>query len=788
MSFMKAHSINSLYRLFVILAFLILLILNLLMFYALYNQRLIIASEQNRYQSIKTILVLLENSENLTKIARLYTLTGKKKYRDYFYDLLAIRDGKVPPPPNYSPFYWDYVIGGKVPHQPIPPSLRIKNQIEQLGFTDYELTLLKKAKAKTNALTNMEQEAIDLMDQSKGGVNNISTNSPMSKARNLLHSSLYLETKSEFLEPLEQFQLAVDLRTAEGLNQLQKKQQFVFLTIQLILLLALVLCLIIYRYTKQNVAKPIAKLRHQAEMVSLGNYNIRNKIESKNELEILGETMNTMCAHIEDDIDEREHLVNLLSKSEARFRNALECAPIGMAIRGLDGTVLQANQSLSDLLGYSPKEMKELTNSNLIHPDDITLVEETEQQLIHGKIESKQQEVRLVHKHGSTLWCLLSESLILDHQGNPNGLITQINDISRWKHDEQEKAQMHKQMSNALVVLKLRDKENAYLNKMNEMLLTCHNAEEAYEIIFITAKNLFSELSGGLAMYNHNNETMETLYQWGEDHNLKTEFLRKECWALRNGNIYHIKYPEHSMLCSHFQTPPSGSYTDFPLLVNENTIGLLTISCPKGESLGNKKQLAITFSENIKLALANIHLREALRHQATRDGLTGLYNRRYLDETLPRELEQLKRDNYFLTLAIIDIDDFKSCNDQYGHDAGDEVLKFIGKELQQGIRAGDIPCRFGGDEFVILFINAESETAKNRVDEIISRINSTRIQFQDEALPQIHLSAGLATAPDYAVSADELMRAADDALYKAKKSGKNCVQVYNLKKMQLKQT
>ncbi|WP_133127645.1 diguanylate cyclase [Legionella nagasakiensis] len=567
-------------------------------------------------------------------------------------------------------------------------------------------------------------------------------------------------------------------KRAQEFTTLHTRQQNILYIFQIVILFALLLCIRAYRYTSRHIVYPIQELHQQAEKVANGDYSIRNDIRAKNELETLGHTFNKMCGFIEKDIRNQKKLTELLQQSEERFRNAVEHAPIGMSIKTLAGKLLQGNHALCETLGYDKEEIKQLTNKDIIHPEDLTKEEALEQRLIHGEIKQYQHESRYLHKDGHVVWVLLNASLIHDSHGNPLNVISQIQDISPRKQDEKTMAALNEQMSVTLVELRQREHENILLNKMNELLLTCQDAEEAYSIIYIMAKELFPSLSGGLSIYNKTQGQLATVRQWGEHRILQSEFLPNDCWALRNGNMYVVDNTENSILCRHYTTIPTGGYIHLPLLVRGETIGLLDLHCLK-KSINNKQQqLAITFSENIKLALANIYLREALRFQAIRDVLTGLFNRRYLDETLPRELEQIKRHKSLLSIAMIDIDGFKKLNDEYGHEAGDEALKFVGSHLQQAIRAGDIVCRLGGDEFVIILIDARLNDARQRIEQLCEQIKNSQLHLQGHLLPQITLSAGIAEAPTHADKAEGLMSAADEALYAAKKSGKDTVKIY----------
>lgn len=182
-------------------------------------------------------------------------------------------------------------------------------------------------------------------------------------------------------------------------------------------------------------------------------------------------------------------------------------------------------------------------------------------------------------------------------------------------------------------------------------------------------------------------------------------------------------------------------------------------------------------NERLRAQLAEIETLQAdLRDEAIRDSLTGLFNRRYLDETLERELARAARDQVPVSAVMLDIDHFKDFNDMYGHKAGDDVLQALGRLLRAQTRTGDIACRYGGEEFVIIMPGASSAVALRRAEQWRGAFESVKIPFQDQLL-HTTFSGGAATFPDDGATAEDVLRAADLALYASKAGGRNCVSV-----------
>jgi diguanylate cyclase len=171
-------------------------------------------------------------------------------------------------------------------------------------------------------------------------------------------------------------------------------------------------------------------------------------------------------------------------------------------------------------------------------------------------------------------------------------------------------------------------------------------------------------------------------------------------------------------------------------------------------------------------------LQEKLREQANRDSLTGLFNRRYLEGTLERELARCKREGAPLTMLLLDIDHFKLVNDTYGHQAGDEVLRVFARALQESARAEDIVCRYGGEEFLLVLPKMPWSIARGRATQLLELFRRTTVSFESLRIP-VTTSIGIAAVPDHATSVENLIRCADQALYRAKSTGRDRAVAFN---------
>jgi len=168
-------------------------------------------------------------------------------------------------------------------------------------------------------------------------------------------------------------------------------------------------------------------------------------------------------------------------------------------------------------------------------------------------------------------------------------------------------------------------------------------------------------------------------------------------------------------------------------------------------------------------------LQQGLKEQAVRDALTGLFNRRYLDETLERVLAHMTLMGQPVSLVMLDVDHFKSINDTYGHKMGDRVLAVLGEILADSFRSGDIICRYGGEEFIAVLPGSPLEDARIKCEELRQELAATPIPLEHGHELYITISMGVATCPDHGCAEEGLLQQADAALYTAKAAGRNRV-------------
>ncbi|MBN6152504.1 GGDEF domain-containing protein [Xanthomonas sp. AmX2] len=319
------------------------------------------------------------------------------------------------------------------------------------------------------------------------------------------------------------------------------------------------------------------------------------------------------------------------------------------------------------------------------------------------------------------------------------------------------------------------------LSRYTGMLQSCLDAEEALAVTARMLASLMPEAGGQVYLLRASKDRAETIVGWGEAAaRSEAAVAPQDCWALRRGKTHCVHDLRRDPACPHVDGAADTAINTacIPLSAQGTQLGFVFLSA---HGTGPLPRLAIAeaAAEQLSLALSNLRLRESLRLQSIRDPLTGLYNRRYLEESLNHELARCARRAMPLSLLMLDVDHFKSFNDLHGHSGGDALLAGFGQMLASRLRGEDIACRYGGEEFTVILPETSAEEALLIAEQLRGAAQQLSIALDGKALPSVTISVGLASYSRDGVVATTLLRKADAALYRAKRSGRNQVQPFD---------
>lgn len=371
----------------------------------------------------------------------------------------------------------------------------------------------------------------------------------------------------------------------------------------------------------------------------------------------------------------------------------------------------------------------------------------------------------------------------------PDGPLTicSVRDVS-----EQTEARVVLEAANQKLIagmnaLKQRSDELRGLTELGELLHGCVTEAEANGIISRLVGKLLPHTVGAVYLLNPSRNLLQSTSTWGgEAASLAPLFAPEDCWALRRGRLYAGRDMSSTVQCNHVN-PRHCGYLCVPMLAQGDILGILHVFVPLREDTAqgadeeagtdSMRLLVIAVAEQIGVALANLRLRAELRSQSIRDPLTGLYNRRFMEEALDRELARASQARCRVSLVAIDLDHFKQLNDSLGHEGGDLVLREIGALLRRHLRGGDLACRFGGEELLIILPETGVDEAAALAEKMRRRIEDLAITLRGQALRKVTASFGVAEYPGHGANQEELLKAADAALYRAKSAGRNQIAV-----------
>jgi diguanylate cyclase (GGDEF)-like protein len=315
------------------------------------------------------------------------------------------------------------------------------------------------------------------------------------------------------------------------------------------------------------------------------------------------------------------------------------------------------------------------------------------------------------------------------------------------------------------------------LGRMANRLPGSSDEGEFVDVIERFAPQILPGAHGALYLLSNSQTILRRIGEWNEPLGSAAEFAPTECWGLRRGQPHVIADASSDIVCRHVDAEQLTGYRCLPLVAQGETVGLFYLEQRQSEVAVNDQDLR-ALTETVALSLVNLRLREKLRSQSIRDPLTGLFNRRYLEESLELECSRAERSMQPISIVMVDVDHFKRFNDTFSHEAGDVVLKNIGELLRRSVRQGDVACRYGGEEFVLVLPGTSASEALAVAERVREGAHRLEIVYRNQALGKITVSLGVAVYPTAGETPAELIDAADQMLYAAKNAGRDRVAIF----------
>jgi diguanylate cyclase (GGDEF)-like protein/PAS domain S-box-containing protein len=508
------------------------------------------------------------------------------------------------------------------------------------------------------------------------------------------------------------------------------------------------------------------------------------------------------------DITQKKQTESALRETERRFREILEKVYLFAVMLDTTGKITFCNEYLLDATNWSQKEVLGQNWFRFFLPEETASRDQEYTRAIQQGVLVSRHENEIITRDNKILLVAWSNILLRDTDGNVIGSASVGEDITerrRAQQSEREQRMFAEALYDTAAAITSTLNFEEVLDRILENLDSAVETDSANISLIERGKVRFVRAKGYNKFGISNDDILNLKFSVNSVKNLKEMYQSKQPVCIPDTRVY-----------PGWKDVPTSrwirSYIGAPIVVKEKVVGFINIDSATPGFFGSLQaerlrafslQAAISIentslytkslheleerkraqaklwraNKKLKLQLAEIEaLQVKLREQAIRDALTGLFNRRYLGEILPDTIEQCRRENLPLSLIMLDIDHFKAVNDAYGHQAGDLILQYIGKLLLEGNTATKIPCRYGGEEFAVVLCDTTLDQAQAYAENLRQEFSQYKLLIGENVV-QATTSIGIAVLYTHGQNEHALLTAADNALYLAKQSGRNCVKI-----------
>jgi diguanylate cyclase (GGDEF)-like protein/PAS domain S-box-containing protein len=488
-----------------------------------------------------------------------------------------------------------------------------------------------------------------------------------------------------------------------------------------------------------------------------------------------------MVCSINRDVTERLEFEDALAQERNLLRTLIDNLPDHVFIKDNEGRFVLANQAIARFMGAAkPEDLLGQMDTDFYPLDFAAKYSSDEQQVVQSGEAKIRIEESVPSRMGTMRTFLTTKVPLRDSEGKINGLIGIGQDITDSKEAAEALRQANDKMVQVVASLKKSNHEATLMNELGDLLQSCRNEQDVYEIMHRYASELFPDLAGGIFILQKSQNLLESVVTWGNTIFGDSVFSPEDCWGMRRGRVHVVSDLTNRLHCQHVNDRPEDGFIPYlcqPMNAQGEVLGLLHLQGDQNMAIADWKPLARSLAERVALALANLNLRENLHTQAIRDPLTNLYNRRFMEETLEREIHRAIRYHRPLGLIMVDIDNFKTFNDTFSYAAGDTLLKELGDFLQSSLRKGDVTCRYGGEEFILILPESSLSDTNNRANQLREDTKRMHVLHQGMPLGVVTISLGIASFPQHGKNSEDMLKAVDTALHAAKSGGRDRVSV-----------